>query len=114
MIEILLHDNIGATREKFLFIVKLINWITQIVVDIPDPVLDGYVVLNDEPQHVGVVILTKRNKDKQLLDILFQPPEEFKGRYTPCIVSEEPKPIVEKIENENESESDEDKKDEKT
>lgn len=109
MIEILLKDIIGGVREKFLFLASFISWLTKATQAVEDEekleiIMEGYIILRDEPEHIGVVIICKDHNNKKLLDILMQPPGEFKDKYIPCVSSEEPNPVQEKKENEEKEE----------
>lgn len=109
MIEILLKDNIGGVREKFLFLAGFIAWLTKATQAVEDKekmeiLMEGYIILHDEPEHIGVVIICKDQNNKKLLDVLMQPPGEFKDKYIPCVSSEEPTPVQEKKENEDKEE----------
>ena len=115
MIEILLNDNIGGIREKFVFLAGFIAWLTKATHAVEDEekleiLMEGYIILRDLPQHIGVVIICKDENNKKMLDILMQPPGEFKGKYIPYVSSEEPMPVQEKKEEEEENQ---DKKEEK-
>lgn len=119
MIEILLRDNIGDVRAKFVFLAGLISWLTKATQAVEDEeniktLMEGYIILRDEPQHIGVIIICRDQNNKKMLDILMQPPGEFKDKYIPCVSSEEPTPVQEKKENDDKKEEEnEDKKEDK-
>lgn len=75
--------------------------------------LQGYTVIWDSTTDVPAVLVLSNSADvanqERLLKILQQPPGEFRGKYVPCILSQEPESVkemkCEKEDNMSDSES---------
>ena len=73
--------------------------------------VNGYLLLNDEDSQCGALLFVNKKYQKQILDILQQPPGEFKDKYIACVPCEEPqsvKEITEEKINNREDDDDED------
>lgn len=58
--------------------------------------INGYILLNDEKANCGALLFINNKKSqKKILEILQQPPGEFKGKYIACVPCDEPSPVLE-------------------
>lgn len=98
MIE-LLWDNKIELAHAFILLNEVLTWMAKSLLEheeYHDVIVNGYLVARDEQKHkFSTLILCEAESQKRLLHLLQQPPEEFKGRYTPCILSSEPESVSE-------------------
>lgn len=98
MIELIWKDSSLNEYENILQITNLLSWLVAIIRDKHEIELNGFMVLKEKnPLTYSILlILGDENSQKQTLNILQQPPEEFKEKYIARIPCEEPNPVKEK------------------
>ena len=89
-------------------ITNLIAWLVASLAD--DEVnhsvkLMGYMTMPDVNSRFATLLICDGESQKKILEILQQPPEEYKEKYVACILSEEPQPIQEKDDDSSSDES---------
>lgn len=69
--------------------------------------LNGYVTLNDPTKErfarISSLILCNKKDEKKILEILQQPPTEYREKYIARVVCEEPNPVVEQTNEKNDA-----------
>lgn len=98
MIELLWQDK-SDFKKAFILLNEVLLWLSKTLAEheeYNDIVVNGYLVARDDlKNHLSTLILCEEESQKRLLKILQQPPEEFKERYVPCILSAEPDSVEE-------------------
>lgn len=102
MIEVIWKDEKFTEREAMMYLSQLIAWLSNEITtkkEYEDLTISGYIITYEKST---VLIFPDKNTEKQkrILNILQQPPEEFKEKYIACIYSEEPKSVSERKETE--------------
>lgn len=83
------------------FILWLLTTISKTPELQKDNGINGYVLLNDEKSNCGALLFVNKKYQKKILDILQQPPGEFKDKYIACVPYEEPQSVKEISEEKN-------------
>ena len=91
-------------------ITNLIAWLTTtLAIDEKnhDIILRGYITVVDEKSHeVDILLLCNGEHQTRILHLLQQPPEEYKGKYSPKMLSDEPNPVHEvRVEDDDEEDT---------
>lgn len=119
MIEIIVMAD-GTYHEKFFLLTSLFNWVMSELKtkpDYQDIFVQGFLSLYDTSGRASGLIMCVGEDMKGVLEILKQPPGEFKDKYVAYKVCEEPDPVVEVEKEEKDdssSDGDSEVKDEKT
>lgn len=98
MIDVSILNSAGY-HENMVLISALIAWLTKSLKDnkeYQDILLEGFVCYYDNMNRVSTLLLCEGESQKGILEILKQPPGEFKDRYVACVANIEPTPVVEK------------------
>ena len=92
-------------QNKFEEGVDVLSYITNILAWLMETIaaekgehgvkITGYVVICDEFSFYHTLLMCKEEGQKRVLEILQQPPEEYKEKYVACILCEEPNPVQE-------------------
>jgi len=107
MIDVKLIPNTNY-YDDMLMATKILQWIASLVAlekEKNDLMMKGFIVLCDEGR-VSTLLITNPEHEKRLLQILQEPPGEYKDKYVACILSEEPKVVEEKCETDSDGDSD--------
>ena len=85
----------------FEYIAQMLAWMSKAIHDDlegEDVYLASYVAVRENQEKISTLIITGGNpkSDELTLDLLKQPPGEFKGKYQAYIIHEEPQPVKEK------------------
>ena len=95
MIELLWQEKPFCDYKALLLVNNVLAWLAKTLAEheeFHDIIINGYLVARDE-QKISTLILCDIETQKRLLQILQQPPEEYKEKYVPCILSHEPDPV---------------------
>lgn len=107
MIELLWQGKDFCDFNAFVCVTGVLSWITQVLAENEenhDIELNGFLVAKSE-QKISTLILCDIDVQQRLLKILQQPPEQYKGKYIPCILSQEPESVQEISETDSEEDS---------
>lgn len=109
MIEVIWKDEKYNEREAMMYLSQLMAWLSNEITmkkEYEDLTISGYIITYEKST---VLIFPDKNTEKQkrILNILQQPPEEFKEKYIACIYAEEPKVVNEKKDTEIDEDSNE-------
>lgn len=109
MIEVIWKDEKYSEREAMMYLSQLMAWLSNEITmkkEYEDLTISGYIITYEKST---VLIFPDKNTEKQkrILNILQQPPEEFKEKYIACIYAEEPKVVNEKKDTEIDEDSNE-------
>ena len=113
MIELRLISSLLSKNQNLWIITQILEWFFgQVDATIKDTnPCEGYIVIKDkmgESEDVGALLLTKKdnpNSENDLLKILQQPPEKYKGKYVAHILSKEPDMVEEKQDDDEKNET---------
>ena len=98
-------------HESVMLLCNVLHWVATIVntkEENHDIYLQGFLTVFEKTQpKVSALLLCEGKSQKHLLELLQQPPNEYKGRYIACVYSEEPV-CVEERKDEEEAEVGED------
>ena len=119
MIELLWKDIYDKEFDPYTYVVELIAWLSTTIAEQAKNhslFLTSTILVRESDDKISTLILCDGEKgaEKHMLEILQQPPDSYKGKYVPCILSEEPSPVTEKNEEDEELEIILDSDDEKT
>ena len=95
MIELILQDQCDY-RKSMVLLTQIMGWLMRALEEREDIVFEDMMVARDQPEHIMVLLLVDDSYNKKVMDILFQPPGEFKGKYVAVITSSEPLPVTNK------------------
>ena len=100
MIELLWKNTLDNDKDVMMMISSLITWLASQLTsneEYKNLYLKGFLVIRDTKKQVFTLIMcgNEEQNEKGILKILQQPPEEFKERYVPCILSDEPESVQE-------------------
>jgi len=112
MIDVSIRNSAGY-HENMMLIASLLAWLTKSLKDnkeFQDILLEGFVCYYDAMNRVSTLLLCEGESEKAILEILKQPPGEFKDRYVACVANTEPIPVVEKKPIVKEPDDDDDEK----
>ena len=96
MIELLWKE---VPKNHFEYITRLIAWLVSIVEErnkVEPLEISGYIVFRNHSNEICSLIIAEEQYQKKILNILQQPPDEYKEKYVACIPSKEPDPVNEK------------------
>lgn len=102
MIEILLNTEFRQDADNdLMWMSNLIGWLVTTIAMTQDKKpegeklkLKGYIVLVEEGDRVAGLLLCDGKDQDEILKIIKQPPENFKGKYEAHILVEEPMPVM--------------------
>lgn len=82
---------------------NLFSWLVTAIVNLNkehvEIVLSGYMLVKDrENKCTGLIICGDPVSQRKVLNILQQPPEEYKNKYIACVPCNEPDPVHEETE----------------
>lgn len=92
MIELLIGDKFQG-KVAYLWITRILTWLAQQIQERDDLRLDGVIVANDSPTHVSAMLVVEGIYQKRFVELLKQPPGEFKDKYIASVT--EPEPVYE-------------------
>lgn len=102
MIEIYLQDPSECVKENMVLITSILLWLMQELKkdEHKDIECSGFIMCDDEQGKKGMsaLLFLDTAVHKPVLQILMQPPEEYKGKYIACIPSKEPEVVAESSE----------------
>lgn len=108
MIELLWQPSTLTHQEIIIEITNVISWFLGYVKENEPLILcNGYLVVKEPVNKFSVLLLLGDDiaLHKKALTILQQPPNEFVGKYSPCILYDEPESVKEvKMEDDKEDE----------
>ena len=89
MIEIKWCDNLCESNASGIeFISKFMVWLFSLLESKQDMQVDGYMLLYvPERKSFTLLILNEMKENEYILDLLKQPPEEYKEKYIACVQS---------------------------
>jgi len=90
MIELLISQKFD-NRLAFVWISRILLWLTDSIKDDESILLEGYMAIRDEPKHVSVLLICDGESLKKIIKILQQPPEELKDKYIATVTLEDTK-----------------------
>ena len=93
MIEIKWDQSVEKSSSAMSIVAAFLLWLTKTIENEEnhDIVFTGYINIWDRNSKMSTLIFSDEVSNKRkLLDILLQPPGEFKNKYIPCVISEEP------------------------
>ena len=103
MIELLWKNLSTNHSENLMCITNMLAWLVTTIhqdKEMHNIVLDGYFTILDKEGVFATLLICKgKENQKKLLNILQQPPNEYKEKYIACIHSEEPNPVNEVTDN---------------
>lgn len=108
MIELLWKDFKNCEKDVMMMVSELLVWLTTLIATderYKELAIGGYLVLLNREASVSTMIICRDDQQEKILQILQQPPEEFKERYVPHIFFEEEPVLVEKMDTEDEDDS---------
>ena len=99
MIEIYLQEPGESVKENMVFLTRILLWLLQELKKEEYKYIDcsGFILSEDEERKKGMSALLFLDSvvHKPVLQILMQPPEEYKGKYIACVPSKEPEVVTE-------------------
>ena len=99
MIELLWTNNLCVDYEVMMYAAGLMSWLASLLAQDEENhsvEFNGFMVAKEEKGGCAVVIICGNpQSQKRVLEIVQQPPEEYKGKYIASIPSEEPEPVNE-------------------
>lgn len=96
MIEVTALEEICYYETLQLFS-DILHWITSEILKDSEHVLyihGAFIIFNEESKVASLLILPDTHSEKRILQMLFQPPGEFQGKYIAKIPSKEPELVV--------------------
>lgn len=100
MIELFWNDLKADKYQQVVAVTNIMLWLSTYVQEHQQELnglsINGYVVVMDYGK-IHCVVTTDEKNEKTLLNILQQPPNEFKEKYVACIHCEEPEVVVERL-----------------
>lgn len=102
MIEILLNTEFRQDAyNDMMWMSNLLGWLVTTITLTQDKKteeeklkLKGYIVMVEEGDRVSGILLCDGKDQIEILKIIKQPPETFKGKYEAHIIVEEPMPVM--------------------
>jgi hypothetical protein len=107
MIELLWNNLTYSNNENMMYISNFIAWLATSIVhekSLHQIELNGFLTLKDSDNKVATLLLCDSECQREVLNILQQPPNEYKEKYIARVPCNEPSPVNE----EQNKESDED------
>lgn len=96
--------------QHLLKFTELMSWLlTSIMNDIElhNIEIRGYVIIHDKDKLCMLIMTDAASGQQEILKLLQEPPEEYKEQYSTCILSEEPHPVQEKVEDDKDEQNEE-------
>lgn len=103
MIDVKLLKPSDDYREDLVLITRILTWISTTIAleqEKHELMMKGFIVLYDEGKISTLLITDDGEHQQKLLKMLQEPPGEYKEKYVACIMSEEPKVVEEKSDDE--------------
>lgn len=100
MIELSWKDIYDKEYDPLTYVTNLLAWLASTIAEESknhSVYLTSYIVVRESETKISTLVLCdgEKNAEKIVLDLLLKPPDEYKDKYVPCILSEEPIPIQE-------------------
>lgn len=112
MIEIIWKDTLLSDLNIMMYATNLIAWLTSLIAhkdEYRDVDLNGYMVVKEQTPGCSILVICNDiQSQKKVLDILQQPPEEFRDKYIARVPTNEPDPVKEQKKSENDDDDDDD------
>ena len=103
MIDVKLIKPSEDYRDDLVMITRILTWISSTIAlekEKHELMMKGFIVLYDEGKISTLLITDDGEHQQKLLKMLQEPPGEYKEKYVACIMSEEPKVVEEKSDDE--------------
>lgn len=104
-----IDDTVKHNIESYLVILNFMSWMMNTIKneeDLQGINFNGILTLLDTNYKFVTLLMCDHENQKKLLNILQQPPEEYKEKYVACVLSEEPQPVQEKTEDDETDDDD--------
>lgn len=89
MIELLISSKFDC-RMAMMWLSRIVAWLTDAIKDREDILLEGVLLMRDQPMHTTSILVCDGDSQKKIIEMLKQPPGEFKDKYVASVILESP------------------------
>lgn len=89
MIELLISSRFD-NRMAMMWLARIVAWLTDVLKDRADILLEGVLMMRDQPMHTTSILICEGESQKLIIELLKQPPGEFKDKYIASVILEDP------------------------